>query len=481
MPRHIRLVAVALLVTLAACPVQSQPGAGGLEAALDAILDQPVFSRGMHGCVVRLLEDGRTLYSRNPDKLLNTASNMKMLTSAAAIERLGLDYRYTTRLLASRAPDASGTLEGDLILAGSGDPVFDTKSLTAMVDAAAGAGLKRVTGAIVADSGPFDRSPYGWGWSWDYLDDYYAAPAGGLNLDENVVRILVTPGPSVGSRPEITLDPPSGDVRIVNRASTVDSSGRFSISRDREYPGYSVVVTGSAPLGSSEARSAGTVAVVDPAAHAGWVLHHLLRKAGVEVGGRVRKGSAPAPAVLLASHQSPPMSEIIVRLNKPSDNLIAECLLRTLGKEAEGTGSVWTGRQAAYAFLKGAGLDMDGVNMADGSGLSRLDLVSAENFVRLLEFMHESKNGPAWTKSLPVAGVDGTLRNRMKGTPAEKNVKAKTGYIGFVSSLSGYVTTAAGQELAFSILFNNQLGGTTPCIRAQNDICAYLAGLKEKL
>ncbi len=479
MLRNTRRFAAALPLVLAASAALAQPSE--VKSTLDAIFDQQVFARGMHGCVVRTLDTGRTVYSRNPDTLLNTASNMKLLTSASAIERLGPDYRYKTRLLASQTPDASGTVQGDLFLAGSGDPILETKALSAMVEEAIERGLKRVTGAVVGDTGAFDRSPYGWGWSWDYLDDYYAAPAGGLNLDWNVARIMVRPGAAPGAPARVTLEPSSPTLRVVNRVVTGSPSDKFSISREREYPGWSIIVSGTIPAGADEARSAGTVAVVDPAEHAAWVLRGLLQSAGVTVEGRARKGSAHAGAVELASHQSAPMNEIIVKLNKPSDNLIAECLLRTLGAEGEGSGSVSAGRRAAYAFLKGAGLDMDGVNMADGSGLSRMDMVTAENFVRLLEYMHKSKNGPAWKNSLPVAGVDGTLRSRMKGSPAEKNVTAKTGYIGYVSSLSGYVTTAAGQPLAFSILFNNQLGGVTPCLVAERSVCAYLAGLNEKL
>ncbi len=455
--------------------------AAAVRQAIDSILDRPVFARGIHGCVVQTLDSRERIYSRNPDLLLMTASNLKLMGSAAALDILGPDFRYVTPVLASGEVDGEGVLRGDLILKGSGDPLLDEAAFRGIIEDLKAKGLKRVAGSIVADTGDFDRSPYGWGWSWDYLSASYAAPAGALNFNRNVLSIVVAPAAEPGKPARVTLKPCGGHMRIRSSVMTGEPGSARSVTRERDAGATTVTVAGSVPAGG-DALAEGSVAVLDPAQFTADCFREMLISSGIPVDGRARKGSAPSGARQLTRHLSKPLRDIVTDLNKWSDNLIAECLLRTMGAARKGAGSVSAGRQVVTEFLEGqVGIPSGAVSMADGSGLSRLNLVTCDSFIRLLDHMYRHRSGADFMDSLPVAGVDGTLRNRMKDTPAQGNVRAKTGYIGGVSSLSGYVTTAAGQPLVFSIIFNNQVGSVAPCREAQDEMCAYLAGLKERL
>jgi len=472
-------VRLAALVLAAASAVRAD--VASVRQAIDSILDRPVFARGIHGCVVQALDTGERVYSRNPDLLLMTASNLKLITAAAALEILGPEFRYTTQVLAGGEMDPDGTLRGDLVLKGSGDPLLDEAALRGVIEDLKARGLKRVAGAIVGDTGDFDRSPYGWGWSWDYLSDSYAAPAGALNFNRNVLSIVVEPAGAEGLPARVTLKPCSTHMRVRSAVMTAAPGSSRSVSRERDPGGTAVSVSGSVPAGGEAATDA-YVAVLDPAQFTVDAFREMLVSSGIAVDGRARKGSAPSGARELTRHVSKPLRGIVTDLNKWSDNLIAECLLRTLGSVRKGSGSVSAGRDVVMEFLeKQVGIDPAAVSIADGSGLSRLNLVTCDTFVRLLDHMYRHRYGADFMDSLPVAGVDGSLRNRMKETPAQGRVRAKTGYIGGVSSLSGYVTTAAGQPLAFSVIFNNQVGSVAPCREAQDEICAFLAGLQERL
>ncbi|MCC6484163.1 MAG: D-alanyl-D-alanine carboxypeptidase/D-alanyl-D-alanine-endopeptidase [Armatimonadetes bacterium] len=472
---------LAILLTLLACPTWAPADIPSVQTAVDKILSRPVFSNGIHACVIKTLDTSAVVYSKNPNTLLNTASNMKLVTSAAALDQLGPGFRYRTRLLAAVPIGPDGVLRGNLYIAGSGDPTFDTPALQDLARQAAQRGLKAVEGAVIADTGNFNTTPYGGGWSWDYLEAYYAAPVGGLNLNKNVVALSARPGSSVGAPATVVIEPASNYMRAISAVTTAKAGTPLSLNIDRELTGRVVRVSGAVAIDEKVDKPQEAVAVYDPARYTSEVLRALLMADGIKVSGGVGAERAPENAILLGQHLSDPMSDILMSLNKWSDNLIAEALLRTLGSVIKNDGSIQSGRAVVAEVLKQAGADTNALSMADGSGLSRMDLMTAENFTRLLSYMYRHNYFKYYDQSLPVAGVDGTLRNRMKKTPAENNVHAKTGYIGYVSSLSGYVTTAAGQPLVFSILFNNQLGGTAPCRQAQDEIAAYLAGLTERL
>jgi D-alanyl-D-alanine carboxypeptidase/D-alanyl-D-alanine-endopeptidase (penicillin-binding protein 4) len=456
--------------------------AGGLRAdalgeRIDALLNDPNLKHGLQGVVVKSLASGATLYERNADLVFIPASNQKLLVSATALEKLGPDFTYETCVYAQGKVNSKGVLEGDLVLKGGGDPTLRTADLTDLARQVRSRGITKVTGDLVADDSLFDSRRLGWGWSWDDLPYYYSAEISALNLNRNVVDVFVQPGRIVGSAAVVKLEPPTDYMTIDNAATTGAPDAKRSVWVDRPLGVNTIRIGGTVPLGAKVTVSDESITVKGPALYAGSVFKDRLARQGVLVLGKVVSGRLSNGAEKLAAHRSEPLSTILALLNKPSDNLIAEVLLKTLGAVVKGNGTTESGAEVATEFFQSIGMDVTALRIVDGSGLSRLNYVSPRNLVTLLTHMHGHKNAKVFMDSLPVAGVDGTLRNRMKGSPAEKNVRAKTGYVSRVSSLSGYITTRSGEPLVFSILMNHHLCSNPQATAVQNAICEALAGM----
>ncbi|HEU4753476.1 MAG TPA: D-alanyl-D-alanine carboxypeptidase/D-alanyl-D-alanine-endopeptidase [Armatimonadota bacterium] len=465
------LLALALTLQLGAAARADDPV---LAARLDAAL-QPLGPHAASAVRVLSLDRKQVLYERNADLSLNPASNMKLVTSAAAMAKLGPGYRFTTRVLATVRPDADGVLAGDLVLQGGGDPVLETKHLEALADAVKAAGIRRVTGSLIADDSRYDSERLGNGWNWDDESFYYSAQVGALSVNRNVLQVDVLPG-RAGEPVMVRVHPLDGYLRVVSCPTTSQAGAptRLSVTRDR---------------GKNEVRISGTLAedgkpllaedvtVEDPDLFTGELFRKLLADRGIQLSG-VRRGCAAPDAIPVAHHESVPLSEILPLLNKPSDNFIAEMLCKELGKACKGAGDWNAGTTVIEEWLKEIGIDTGGVKVNDGSGLSRLDLVTARVVSDLLVWVAAQPWKDAFEVSLPVAGVDGTLRSRLKGTPAEKNVHAKTGSLAHVTALSGYVSTAGGERLVFSMLINNYpgpLSGASGAKRAEDAVAVALS------
>jgi D-alanyl-D-alanine carboxypeptidase/D-alanyl-D-alanine-endopeptidase (penicillin-binding protein 4) len=446
----------ALVLLLLAAAAQAD--AESLRARIDAAL----LRLGPHATVaVRVvsLDTGQVLYERNPDFSLNPASNMKLVTSAAALARLGPDYRFTTRVLAARRPEG-GTLRGDLILQGGGDPVLELPDLDRLADALRAAGLRRVRGRLLADDSRYDAERLGAGWSADYESYYYAAQISALTLNRNVATVDVFPGETVGDSARVEVRPVEGYLRVLTRPATGPRGGEARITITRERARNEIRIAGALPLGGEPIRGR-EVTMEEPALWAAAVFRKLLEERGIRVEGDSELRAAPADAVELAAHVSRPLSEIAPLFNKPSDNLIGELLLKELGFRHRGRGTAGAGSEVVEAWLREIGVPVAGVSVRDGSGLSRLDLLTARAVSELLIHADRAPWKEPFLASLPIAGVDGTLRNRFKGTPAEKNLRAKTGSLLHVSALGGYVTAPGGERRVFSILINQYPGPGT--------------------
>lgn len=429
-----------------------------LAAQIDSLLNAPSLLGGIQGVIVQSLADGSVWYERNPDLLLLPASNQKLFTSAAALHLLGPDWRYATPLLRSGRVDRRGTLHGNLSLKGSGDPLLSDKDLDAFVQGVRKAGIRRIRGRVIGDESHFDRRRYGDGWSWDDMPYYYSPQIGALNLNGNLVRVQVFPGKKVGAPLRVIVAPTGNYVQVINRAATTAKGTRSHLVIERELGKNRILIEGTLALDApSDTRKPKGIPVENPALYAAHVLTMRLQSTGIRVDGSPATGVSPRHAVEVARRYSPPLSEILKRLNKTSDNLIAECLLKTLGVERGKTrfGTTEHGIRVAKAALNRLGIDPNAVIMADGSGLSRHNLVSARSVAALLRAMHAHPHAKTFLDSLPLAGVEGTLKRRLKGTPAENHVRAKTGTMRNVSSLSGYVTTRDGEPLVFVIMMNN--------------------------
>lgn len=450
-----------------------------LQARITQVLRKPELEAAMIGIKVTSLNSGRVLFEENANKLLRPASNMKLYTVAAALDRLSPNYRFVTSVYAPAKPDAAGIINGDLTIYGRGDPSLAArfnsgdyfKGINDLAARIAAAGVKRVEGDLVGDETYFVGPQYGSGWEWEDLQWYYGAEVSALTINDNALDLFIKPGAQVGSPAAITTGPPDPLLRVVNKVVTSARKTKRHLNIYRGLSGDELEISGTIAL--DDKGYTGGVGISRPALLFAYLLRASLAERGVTITGKTRTtGPVISPAAKatdisalteIASQQSPPLSTVAAQTLKPSQNLYTEIILRTLGKVApipvteatEDRTSEGAGLEVVKAFLREAGIPPSTLVLSDGSGLSRNDMITAEATLQLLTYMHNHRYATAFREALPIAGVDGTLRNRLKGTPAENNLRAKTGSLSSASSLSGYVRDAAGEDLAFSIMVNN--------------------------
>ncbi len=452
----------------AAGPVGPEPGAAGaLRAELDDVFADPAFRNAHWGVMVQSVTTGEILYRQNVEKLFMPASNNKLVTAAVALARLGPDYRFHTRVAAGGPVEADGTLRGDLVVVGGGDPAISerfydgdpTAVFRAWADSLKARGVRRIAGNITGDDDLFDDVHLGPGWAWDYLDAYYAAEIGALLYNEGAVTYRITPGDSVGAPARVDALPRTSYLTVTTDVLTVTDSTDVSLRADRRPFANDARLSGAIWIGQDSVIR--YIAPHDPTLFFVTVLSETLAAQGIEVTGRsldidsLSDGDRADSLTTLFVHQSPTLAEIVSPFLKRSQNQIGEMLLRYLGVAETDTGSVAAGRRAVEATLTNWGIPESGYIYVDGSGLSRYNYLSPEAIIRLLRVMARRPEFEVFYDALPVAGVDGTLRSRMKGSRAEGNARAKTGYISNSRALSGYVTTLDGELLAFSMIANN--------------------------
>jgi D-alanyl-D-alanine carboxypeptidase/D-alanyl-D-alanine-endopeptidase (penicillin-binding protein 4) len=468
---HRLAVALAALLALSAagCAARGRPAVAPASAVqllqrdLDRTFNAPAFDRTLWAVVVQSAA-GDPIYRLNPSKLVMPASNMKIVTLAAAAERLGWDFTFETKLYAT-GPIAGGVLQGDLVVVGSGDPTINGRGGSprrVFLDWAAqlkAAGITAIAGRIVGDDRAFDPDGLGRGWAWDDLAAGYAAKVSALQYNEDLVTVVIRPGASVGAPASIELSPGGSGLTVNNAVTTSAAGGSGSVDVRRLAGSGRLRVTGSVPLGSNETSLTASVDV--PAQFFLQELHDTLVGAGIEIASapvlwnQTATPIAVDPAHPVFAHRSPPLSEFATVLMKASQNLYAETLLRTLGGQA-GSESTQAGQEVIRDVLTSWGIPRDAYILADGSGLSRYNYVTADTIARILSRMAaDPRDAANFEATLPIAGKDGTLAHRMNGPPAENNVKAKTGSMSNVRALSGYVTTRDGEQLVFSIIANN--------------------------
>lgn len=465
----------------------SNTPAGKLHNDLSAKFDDAQFENAHWGVLIKSLKTGEVIYSRNEKKMFMPASNMKLFTSASAMMALSPDYRYVTKLVTNGVMSDS-TLNGDIILVGSGDPTISgryndgnvTETFEQWADSLIMLGIKKINGNIIGDDNCFDDDFYGTGWSADYETDYYAAQISGISFNDNCVDVTVIPSAKIADICSVSVVPNTHYVNIVNQTVTApvgDSVNNIYFYRKRGT--NTVYVRGTMSQGKKPWIE--SVAIDNPTLFTTTVLKEVFESKGIHVNGSAMDIDDRADTLRyenarqLASFSSVPYSVIIRTINKPSQNFYTEQVLRTMGKERYGTGSVETGRAVARPILASWGVDTVRLQYVDGSGLSRLNLITPSDIVSILEGMYKEKYFLPFYESLPIAGVDGSIRSRMKGTKAEGNVHAKTGFIGYVRALSGYVTSADGEMFVFSMVANNYTVPTRIAEKIQNDVCVMLA------
>ena len=466
-----------------------------LSRAIEQILSEPDVARGFWGIDVVSLDTGNRIFALNEDKLFTPASNTKLFTTAAVLALIGPDYRFKTSVESLGTIDKYGRLNSDLVVVGRGDPNLSGRTLPYnlhterkappiqvlidLADQLVQKGLKYVDGDVVADDSYYVFERYGEGWSQDDLVWEWGAPVSALTINDNVLFVNIMPADRPGERAFLNITPYPEYYRIDNRVMTTpQGTGPRKIYINREQGSNQITFWGNMP--QDDAGAGESLAIEDPADFTAKLFRELLEQRGVTVYGRPRTrhtelasmqtfsvttiasggGSemaghpSPVPLVL-ASHESQPLSDDLRVINKVSQNLHAELMLRLLGKEKGTSGSIEGGLEVLRGFLISAGINPDQFVFYDGSGLSRENLVSPSAVVQLLQYASQQPWGKLYEDTLPVSGVDGSLSDRLKTSPAKGVVHGKTGSLGHVNTLSGYATTAKGERVAFSILSNN--------------------------
>ncbi len=471
-----------------------------LAARLDAVIQgSPALAGASLGLEVVRLADGKILYQRNSSHSFVPASNMKLFTSALALMRLGPDFRFTTEIAAEGAMDAAGSLAGDLVLVGGGDPslsgrtypyqyqptdtpgsVYSFRALEDFADQLVARGLKRVDGDIVGDDRRYVWEPRPGGWSVDDSEWEYGAPVSALILDDNSFALTVRPGARDGDLARVLLKPAFEYFWIDNRVRTARAGER---KVEIERAGRQVHLRGVLP--ASDPGMTELLAIDDPARYAAEALSDALERRGVAIHGqavarhRFADDSTDPPAVseprvVLASRASPPLSDLLQVTDKVSQNLHAEVMLREVGYSKRLSGSREAGLAELQQFMREIGLAKDCCQFTDGSGLSRGTLVTPAAVVRLLAYMYRSSHRDVWISLLPIAGSDGTLATRFEDRPEARSIHAKTGSLAHVRALSGYVTVPGRDALAFSLLVNNEAAAGPEVRRAIDRIALAL-------
>lgn len=501
---HAARAVVATLGALGAVGCASARGRSGgspgtraeLRHAIDSMVTQPKFSNAHWGILIVDPERGDTLYSHNAGKLFMPASNQKLVTGSVALTLLGPDYQFKTAYSARGAIEG-GVLRGDLIVEGRGDPSMSDhmrgdvmQALRAVPDSLRAHDVRYVSGRLQRGGDAFSDAWHGFGWAWDDFNEAYSAGVDELFFNEGMFVVTVRGGGREGARANITVRPDIGFPSLRSLVTTVrrpDSTrGVDGVMRVPRVPSPSVsmdsasgVLTLTGQVGVADSTTI-EVAYRDPGLAYLYALRRTLTDQALTLEGGIDARAArdtSAKTDTLFVMQSPPLREILPALEKPSQNQIAEILLKTLGLERTGVGTADSGRAVIERQLSAWGIAPTSFAVRDGSGLSRHDYIAPDAIVRVLDAVRRSPNFAVFRDALPLAGVDGTIANRMRGTAAAGNVHAKTGFVDKARSLSGYVTTADGRVLIFSLLCNNWTTPQREVDQVADAIAIRLAGL----
>jgi len=515
--QRVRLALLFILGSLAysnnLLPAAEQNVFSSFQASISSLINQPQFKSAFWGIQIVSLENNEILFTHNEQKRFLPASGMKLFITAAALDHWAADHRFQTPVFLEGFLDRQGRVLGNLVLAGRGDPNLERRVyrpgsedlpvtssslfIEEIADQLIQQGIQRIEGDIIADTTLFLHEPYGRNWDHEDLLWEYGAASSALAVYENLYYAILSPGEASGESALIEITPRQEGLIVINGVKTIPRGQKVTIKIGRNAAGTRLTVLGKIPRQHPTLTYA--LSVPDPALYAAQLLKSSLEKRGVFVTGQpttrilnplevLQEGKVSTNKVQqrqfkypehqqLFNWQSLPLSETLKILMKTSRNLYAEMLLRALGAEFSGVGSLSTGIAAVEEFLAKAGISEAQLNFSDASGLSRTNLLTPESVVRLLQYMDHHPQGQLFRESLSVAGKDGTLRQRMKGTVAEGRVLAKTGSLRFVSSLSGYVMSLHHGKLAFSIMINNYASRPRRVRQTVDTICTLMTEL----
>ena len=488
-------LALLLLITLpSSISAQTTLSTSEVKQKLDAIFNHEKFNNAFWGISVETI-DGDIIYQQNRTKQFTPASNMKIFTSAATLDTLGSDFRYETKVQAVGSI-RNGALNGDLVIVGSADPSLgawhpagNTESTALFTEWARQikeAGIEVIYGRVIGDPRILPDEYYNGDWSLSDIPYWYAAGSSGLNIEENTVRIYISPGKKVGDKPILRLIPDTDYITIVNNAKTVPAGQPTNadvVWRDPE--SNTVIFSGNVAIDKKEYRE--RTSVWNSPKYAAHLFKQALLDAGIEVQGKaanirdleqfeIEGIDSASKRTTVITHISPSLHDLAAVVNKPSHNLFADLFGRTLAINQGKSGSFSSAALAVKEWFKSIdGPQPEAVNIYDGSGLSQRNNFQPRQMVHLLRYMAtDSKAKTSFIESLPIAGVDGSLGRRLKDSPARGKVRAKTGYISYARTLSGYIESEVGQPFIFSFMCNNYTVPTREVNAAQDAACAYL-------
>jgi serine-type D-Ala-D-Ala carboxypeptidase/endopeptidase (penicillin-binding protein 4) len=434
----------------------SEDGVTLFQNKVGKILSSSCLRKNNFGIHIYSLDRGESLYKLREKKLFIPASNLKILTTAVALEILGPNYRFPTKLFTDGVLK-DGVLNGNLYIKGYGDPKFVTEQMWLLVNELRNLPVKKITGNIIGDDSFFDNQKRVATWIKNPGAEAYEAPLGALSFNFNTVQADISPGPKVGSRPEIVIEPDTEYTTVNNQARTLKRGKRNRLIVNRlDRNGFNEI-TVSGGIRMDQARARYFLNITDPTQYTLSTLKKYLEFAGIQFQGSIEKAMVPETATKLFIHESEPLTLALQGLNKFSNNFVAEQILKTIGAENYGTpGTTLNGLKVFEEYLENLGYSSDQYKVLDGSGLSRQNRLSPQMFIDVLRNVKNDLGVyPEFVSALGVMGVDGNVKNRMRGVKSADRARVKTGTLNFVSALSGYFQSRDDETFAFSILMNS--------------------------
>ncbi len=465
-----------------------------LQKDINSLLDNPDFSNGFIGISIVSADNGDVIYKYNDYKNFIPASTQKVLTTSAALEFLGRDFRYNTSLYLDGEIYPGGEFNGNIIIRGTGDPSFSTKFVEDPLDifdawtkTLDSLGITSIRGNIIGDDDYFDDTYYPSGWAWDDMVYPFSAQINALSVYDNRIDVVIEQGDSIGALAKIKVVPENNYIKLINKVRTVSDSGLTEVMPEREVGSNIIEVYGAIKFNSKKKESTVVSVTIDnPTLFFLSLLKDALDRRRINFRGALldiddcNETFSYMDKNPTCENVSPSLSEIVKKVNKSSDNLIAETLMKTIAKEVTGRGSFSLGIDQIEKFAVRAGLSPERMSVADGSGLSRANYISPRYQTLLLQKVYRSDIKDDILASLALPGEKGTLKNRLTRSRAEKNVWAKTGSMTGVATLCGYVTTKDNETMAFSIMIMNHSVSLNTANNLIDLICMRVASFSRK-
>ncbi len=423
---------------------------------VDKLLSHSCLKKKEFGALIYSLDRKEPLYSRNSERLLIPASNLKLVTTALALKELGPDFRFETNLYSDGKIEGDHLI-GDLYIKGFGDPKLVTEQMWLLANELKNVPIHKITGNIIADDSYFDRQRRVKTWKSKPGAQAYNAPLGALSFNFNTITAFINPGKKPGDKPIVLVEPETRYIRVSNLASTISKNKKAELWVNRVDQESHDKVTVSGTIRQNQKRATYYLNITDPTNYAVNVFKEYLERAGVEVTGNTQNGTVPPKAKRLVRHESEPIALALRGLNKFSNNFVAEQILKTLAAKRFGPpGTTENGLKFLKDYMQSIGVPANEYKIVDASGLSRQNRLSPAHLVAVLEDMHSDLSVyPEFVSALGVMGLDGNVKRRMNGVKEAQKARVKTGTLNRVSSLSGYFQSQDGEQFAFSILMND--------------------------